>query len=137
VTYYVFFAESGQILAQSVDEDAFPTLGKLAIGQNSIDITAHWVKDGVVESLPTRPLAGGYWFFDYLGKAWAQDGTLVAEQIKRKRNDLLMQSDWTQIPNGPLTSERQAAWGIYRQALRDITSQQGYPLEVVWPTAPE
>jgi hypothetical protein len=52
------------------------------------------------------------------------------------RIDLLYKSDWTQIPNNPLTAEQQAAWATYRQELRDIPEQSGYPLNVVWPIAP-
>ena len=54
-----------------------------------------------------------------------------------KRNDLLYASDWTQIPNNPLTTEQQAAWATYRQELRDISKQSGYPFNVIWPTPPQ
>jgi hypothetical protein len=54
--------------------------------------------------------------------------------IKQKRNDLLLESDWTQLPDVPLTTKE--AWATYRQALRDITSQEGYPTSIAWPVAP-
>jgi len=54
-----------------------------------------------------------------------------------KRNTLLYASDWTQIPNNPLTAEQQATWATYRQELRDITSQSGYPFNIIWPTPPQ
>jgi len=54
-----------------------------------------------------------------------------------KRNKLLYASDWTQIPNNPLTTEQQAAWATYRQELRDISKQSGYPFNVIWPTPPQ
>jgi hypothetical protein len=56
--------------------------------------------------------------------------------IQTKRVELLYQSDWTQIPNGPLTQQQQEAWAVYRQQLRDIPEQSGYPFNVVWPTPP-
>jgi hypothetical protein len=56
--------------------------------------------------------------------------------IKEKRDALLYASDWTQIPNNPLTLEQQQAWATYRQALRNITLQSGYPFNVVFPTPP-
>lgn len=56
--------------------------------------------------------------------------------VQTQRVELLYQSDWTQIPNNPLTAEQQAAWATYRQELRDIPGQSGYPLNVVWPIAP-
>jgi hypothetical protein len=62
----------------------------------------------------------------------ALDNTAV--QIRAQRNQLLSASDWTQgkdIPN--VTS---AAWATYRQALRDITAQAGFPATVTWPEPP-
>jgi len=46
---------------------------------------------------------------------------------------LLSDSDWTQVADAPVD---QAAWAVYRQALRDITDQEGFPYSVNWPTAP-
>lgn len=54
--------------------------------------------------------------------------------VVRDRNSLLQQSDWTQLPDVPLATKE--AWAVYRQALRDITQQPGYPTEVNWPVAP-
>jgi hypothetical protein len=39
---------------------------------------------------------------------------------RSKRNYLLKESDWTQLPNNPLTAETQEEWNVYRQKLRDI-----------------
>lgn len=62
----------------------------------------------------------------------------VAEaNIRMKRGGLLAQSDWIV----PYHLERGQAvpqeWLDYRQALRDITTQEGFPYNVVWPTKPE
>jgi len=54
--------------------------------------------------------------------------------IRNKRNVLLTQSDWTQVADAPVN---QQAWATYRQALRNITQQPGFPLEITWPTQPE
>ena len=51
--------------------------------------------------------------------------------VRNKRNFLLTRSDWTQLPDAPVDA---AAWVIYRQALRDITTQTD-PFNIVWPTA--
>lgn len=53
-----------------------------------------------------------------------------------KRGSLLLASDWTQLPNGPLPQAKQEEWAIYRQALRDITGQSGFPLTIQWPSQP-
>lgn len=53
-----------------------------------------------------------------------------------KRNQLLQQSDWTQMPDSPLSETNRLAWKTYRQALRDITTESGWPSTVVWPQPP-
>ena len=57
-------------------------------------------------------------------------------QIRAKRDRLLKESDWTQYPDSPLNVEQKQEWAIYRQALRDIPSQAGFPTDVQFPAAP-
>ena len=54
-------------------------------------------------------------------------------QIRSKRDGLIAETDWWVMPDRTATADQLA----YRQALRDITSQAGFPNEVVWPTKPE
>lgn len=56
------------------------------------------------------------------------------DYIRDKRNNLLAQSDWTQLPDSPLKDN--PAWLAYRKALRDITENFDTPLDVVWPEHP-
>ncbi len=56
--------------------------------------------------------------------------------IRAERNQLLTQSDWTQLADAPLTQEQKNAWVVYRQALRDVPSSFFTPEEVVWPEQP-
>jgi hypothetical protein len=58
----------------------------------------------------------------------------LAAIIRYTRDNLLKQSDWTQLPDVPQTLKD--AWATYRQALRDITAQSGFPTNVNWPVAP-
>lgn len=60
----------------------------------------------------------------------------AATEIRSKRNFLLMQSDWTQGNDSPLSQEEKEKWIVYRQALRDITLQSGFPDNVIFPTRP-
>jgi len=60
----------------------------------------------------------------------------AASSVMSQRRAYLYDSDWTQIPNNPLTDEKRQEWAQYRQQLRDITSQAGYPFNVIWPVAP-
>lgn len=56
-----------------------------------------------------------------------------AKQVRTERNQKLVASDWTQVIDAPVD---QAAWAAYRQALRDISTQEGFPWSVDWPVAP-
>jgi hypothetical protein len=58
----------------------------------------------------------------------------LSSEARTKRNKLLMESDWTQVLDAPLD---QTAWATYRQELRDITDQTGFPNTIVWPEKPE
>lgn len=56
--------------------------------------------------------------------------------IRTKRDKLLQECDYTQTLDYPATDVERSAWAAYRQALRDIPEQEGFPNDVVWPTAP-
>ena len=56
-----------------------------------------------------------------------------AERVRTERDQLLTASDWTQVADAPVD---QAAWATYRQALRDVSEQEGFPHSVVWPKKP-
>ena len=60
----------------------------------------------------------------------------AAAEIRAKRNQLLAETDWTQLEDSQLDEEAQAAMRAYRQALRDIPQQEGFPLSVEWPEEP-
>lgn len=57
----------------------------------------------------------------------------TADDIRAQRNAILSACDWTQVADAPVD---QAAWAVYRQELRDIPDQAGFPADVVWPVAP-
>jgi hypothetical protein len=66
----------------------------------------------------------------------AQETPTVSQDLtaRETRDLLLQQSDWTQVPDAPVDA---AVWATYRQALRDVPSQQGFPDNIVWPDKPE
>jgi hypothetical protein len=94
---------------------------------------------GLLVPLPTQPSKG--YRFDRDQSEWvdARTAQQLGDFIKKQRLELLQESDWTDTASAParLGQEIYGKWQTYRQALRDITSQPGYPLEVVWPTAPQ
>ena len=56
-----------------------------------------------------------------------------AASVRNSRTEKLKDSDWTQIADS--TADK-AVWATYRQALRDITAQSGFPWTITWPTQP-
>lgn len=56
-----------------------------------------------------------------------------ATQVRSQRDSLLASCDWTQLADSQVSKE---PWVIYRQALRDITAQAGFPSDVVFPVSP-
>jgi hypothetical protein len=56
--------------------------------------------------------------------------------IRNYRNELLAQSDWTQLGDSPFTAEQKDAWTAYRQALRDLPQDYSSPNEVIIPEMP-
>lgn len=59
--------------------------------------------------------------------------TSASQGIREERNRRLSYCDWTQLSDAPVSIE---AWAAYRQQLRDVPSQAGFPWEVTWPTPP-
>ena len=67
-----------------------------------------------------------------------EQDAVVADANRDTRNQLLSDSDWTQIPDSSLTDEAKALWVTHRTALRDITAHENWPelADADWPTAP-
>lgn len=60
------------------------------------------------------------------------DQSVAETNIRQRREDLLKETDYLALSDNTLTS----AMSTYRQALRDVTAQSGFPFSVVWPTKP-
>jgi hypothetical protein len=56
-----------------------------------------------------------------------------AKNVRTQRTEKLAASDWTQLTDAPINS---SVWASYRQQLRDVTAQAGFPWEINWPVAP-
>ena len=61
----------------------------------------------------------------------------LAAEARAKRDNLLAETDWTQTLDAPISAECREAFRVYRQALRDITEQEGFPETIEWPAMPE
>lgn len=62
---------------------------------------------------------------------------VVGAEVRAERNRLLAECDWTQLIDVPLDAIAKGVWSEYRQALRDITKQENFPENVIWPTKPQ
>lgn len=91
-----------------------------------------YILNGRFVDRPERPSSSHVWNWDSC--AWELNAGLVSESAIYKRNILLSESDWTQLPD--VTCDK-VAWATYRQSLRDLTLQPGYPFEIIWPEKPE
>ena len=66
--------------------------------------------------------------------AWAAGADdRAAAEVRTERDAKLAETDWTQVADAPVDK---TTWATYRQALRDIPSQAGFPNEVIWPVEP-
>lgn len=60
----------------------------------------------------------------------------LATAARTQRDALLAACDWTQGNDSPLSATDKAAWANYRQALRDVPEQAGFPATITWPSVP-
>lgn len=94
--------------------------------------------------------------YDYLlSLAKNEDANEKAKEVRKLRNSLLQESDKQVLLDriglvapsgdtftawkpflGELVSALSGDWATYRQALRDVPAQKGFPYDVVWPTKP-
>ena len=63
----------------------------------------------------------------------AEETNTRADEVRSERNAKLAATDWTQVLDAQVD---RTVWAAYRQELRDITAQAGFPWEVVWPQEP-
>lgn len=87
----------------------------------------------VVEDAPV--LQNGQWTQTWVVRDRTADETQAqSDSVREHRTRLLAESDWTQLPDAPVDS---AAWAVYRQALRNVPNQVGFPWTVDWPVTPQ
>lgn len=95
------------------------------------------------KALPQRPPGppGLEWRLNLRTMTWEDPRSdelkmaIARGQVREQRNALLAATDWTQLPDVPLSEERRQQWETYRQALRDVTDQAD-PFNIVWPEPP-
>ncbi len=83
-----------------------------------------YIQNGIAYTVMVEPKTPEELDADYKAKAAA---------VRAQRNRLLSEYDWTQLADAQVDKQ---AWAIYRQALRDVPSQDGFPDTIVWPEKP-
>jgi len=83
-------------------------------------------------------LSDGKWFTKYSVADIDADGIAATDEVQAKnmreqRNAKLAACDWTQLTDAPLNS---SVWATYRQALRNVPAQSGFPWDITWPMEP-
>ena len=100
-----------------------------------VDVEAHKDEDG-------EDVAATYIQSHFIGDDSAKDARILANEwtrIRRERDRLLAESDWTQANDTPLASGKVTEWGTYRTSLRDLPSDQSSKTkysDITWPTKP-
>ena len=89
--------------------------------------------EGGISSL--EGLIGCLDFYGYPKGELKTDAEFAAE-AREKRNALLAETDYLVMPDYPLDDEKKAAVLAYRQALRDVPEQEGFPRQIGWPVKP-
>jgi hypothetical protein len=61
----------------------------------------------------------------------------VVIQVRAERNRRLAETDWYMMPDYPSNPQNLEELKVYRQALRDVPKQEGFPRDVRWPDVPK
>jgi hypothetical protein len=68
---------------------------------------------------------------------WRLMDEAAPKSVRATRNALLAESDWLVIMHTEKGTNIPAEWELYRQALRDIPEQEGFPYQIDWPVKPD
>jgi len=117
-----------------LDNDSLRELGWLPVRLEEGDVQEKFV-GSIFAILPSEVVETKLWR-GYTAEEQAEIDTQKAAQVRRERNTKLAECDWTQLNDTPLDNTAKIQWTAYRQALRDVPSQAGFPHNVVWPTKP-
>jgi len=115
-------------LVQTLKRDDMPH--KEVIRLKTEEDATDYITGEIDQSQVGQPIYGNKWLVGYTVENKPQD---QAEQaVRNKRNKLIADTDWMALSDNAMTHE----WASYRQALRDITGQAGFPYSMIWPTKP-
>lgn len=103
-----------------------------ATDRPDFDLLTHYLTEGTPANV--EGVWKQVWIVNELTEEEKQEILLAAQKNEREtRNDLLKDSDWTQLPD---SHADKVTWATYRQELRDVPSQSGFPNNINWPKKP-
>lgn len=136
--------ENDQVIKLGNYKKVFPNVSFAAVGpdaeflaDNSAYIALHWKEHNTTthKLISVHPyLEDDYVYTVEVAEKSEED--LANEyndksiEVRAERNQLLKETDWTQVLDAPID---RTAYATYRQALRDVTLQEGFPFSVEWP----
>lgn len=140
ITLTVYNKTTGQILKTCTCLESDILLQYNELTENFIEGSYSAIEYYIENAQPVTilPAPSKDYTFDFNTKQWVKNIVIVSVEtqwniVKFQRNQLLNQSDWTQLPDVTLATKE--VWAAYRQLLRDITLQSD-PFNITWPTPP-
>lgn len=126
---YIVHDATGKVISAASGKNApLPTVDNVTKFVLECDFDINQIQDMVVDNGVLREKTQA--------EIDAENQPLVLAQFRSERDGLLATSDWTQMPDSPLTDAKKAEWAIYRQALRDLPSSTTDPSNPTWPDKP-
>ena len=104
------------IVSNTIEVDSMDFMPNLISGETG---GIGWLWDGETLTAPSEP---------------QKTTEELQAEARTQRDTLLAASDWTQVDDAPVDK---AAWATYRQSLRNVPQQDGFPTTIVWPVKPE
>jgi hypothetical protein len=141
LTNIVKYTSIPSILPENISElDNDELFFKISELEVSILLNSYY-KNNEFKQLPEKP--SNYHIWNLETEQWQEPENYqqllfneAASKVKQERQRLLATTDWTDTVSASTRLENYNEWQSYRQALRDITTQEGYPFNVIWPTQP-
>lgn len=90
----------------------------------------------VVDYIPPQPSENHQWNAEKKRWLYVETDDDIAVKVRKQRDTLLTSTDWTVIRAAERNEPLEADWSAYREALREIPNQTGFPRSVEWPTLP-
>lgn len=137
----IIYNSLGQIIRQVDAPEDFLDIqvqdGEFILKNIEVNDSMQYVNTITLELINFPPIPNNYSVFNWQTKEWENDLSILKAEIDLNRFQLLQVSDWTDTVSAQTRLTNYAEWQDYRQALRNIPSQSGYPENVIWPEQPK